>query len=537
MQLPSTTKTETRALNAIERIIDEHETMSHQFNACDKEMSWDGYIWLFKENNGSQTKDNLDARVPVQIKGHYDPKHKYFGKKKIPYPVDIADLKAYSTEKGVLYFQVFVDGRSKSEIYYSSLYPSKICDCLDRAQQRKITGTMNISFMRLEQTSEEIYIVAKQFSEESRVQGSSYSPLVIDRLKIDDFGKLKELKATIVGASDEYDAIRRMASGDVCLYGKTEEDKYYRPFEWKNQLRFEIGGKIEQSVTIDGEEFYTSYISSKDSNGRVEIVLSQNLKLLYTEGKFKFEFKTTIEEIAHDSEFVLKLQEGSAFYIEGVKIEYHSFGIGNSIKEKLQYIIELRDALAMIGVDTKIKVSDLTQEMKKQLYHLVNITKLDPKDIPDRFSIFEWKLGDKFFPLLILRGDKKTIVESAIYTEKYAYVFEGDDVPDSDKHRAPLFLLFREEILCHLLKYDFDMMKKKIDECDIDEITAPLLADKIKVLIKVYDESRMEQFLELAYYLLDKLEAFIEKDIFELNSVEIRERKRAAELNRGLSSR
>ena len=47
MQVPSSTKTEQRAVNALEAIIDEHSTMVHQFNGNDKEMSWDGYIWLY----------------------------------------------------------------------------------------------------------------------------------------------------------------------------------------------------------------------------------------------------------------------------------------------------------------------------------------------------------------------------------------------------------------------------------------------------------------------------------------------------------
>lgn len=55
MKIPST-KTEHRAVNALEVIIDNHSTMEHQFNENDKEMSWDGYIWLYKNNNGDQSK-------------------------------------------------------------------------------------------------------------------------------------------------------------------------------------------------------------------------------------------------------------------------------------------------------------------------------------------------------------------------------------------------------------------------------------------------------------------------------------------------
>lgn len=67
MYKPSNTKIEDRAIGALSNIIDDHQTMGHQFNSMDKEMSWDGYIWIFKNVNGSQNKDNYDDKVPVQI--------------------------------------------------------------------------------------------------------------------------------------------------------------------------------------------------------------------------------------------------------------------------------------------------------------------------------------------------------------------------------------------------------------------------------------------------------------------------------------
>lgn len=47
----STSKIENRALNTLENIIVEHPTMDCSFNSMDKEMAWDGYIWIFKNDN------------------------------------------------------------------------------------------------------------------------------------------------------------------------------------------------------------------------------------------------------------------------------------------------------------------------------------------------------------------------------------------------------------------------------------------------------------------------------------------------------
>ena len=60
MQVPSTTKTEHRGLNALEAIIDKHNLMDYQFNTNDKEMSWDGYIWLYKEGDEEKSKNQFE---------------------------------------------------------------------------------------------------------------------------------------------------------------------------------------------------------------------------------------------------------------------------------------------------------------------------------------------------------------------------------------------------------------------------------------------------------------------------------------------
>ena len=51
MSLPANTKIEKKALNVLEDIIDDSPIMDYSFNSVDKEMSWDGYIWIFKNSN------------------------------------------------------------------------------------------------------------------------------------------------------------------------------------------------------------------------------------------------------------------------------------------------------------------------------------------------------------------------------------------------------------------------------------------------------------------------------------------------------
>lgn len=46
---PSNNKIEKRAIGALQNIINEDLTMDYQFNSMDKEMAWDGSIYIFKK--------------------------------------------------------------------------------------------------------------------------------------------------------------------------------------------------------------------------------------------------------------------------------------------------------------------------------------------------------------------------------------------------------------------------------------------------------------------------------------------------------
>ena len=64
----STVKTESIAINALEAIIDDEPSMEYQFNSNDREMSWDGFISLHRIGSKTNSKQDFEGRVPVQIK-------------------------------------------------------------------------------------------------------------------------------------------------------------------------------------------------------------------------------------------------------------------------------------------------------------------------------------------------------------------------------------------------------------------------------------------------------------------------------------
>ena len=528
--MPSSTKTEQRAVNALEAIIDEHSTMIHQFNGNDKEMSWDGYIWLYEKNNGVQSKSNFDGRVSVQIKGHNDPQHKFLNNKKISYPVELNDLKVYATEKGVLYFLIFLDGNQR-EIFYASLYPSKIVDYLEAAQKKGNSGTYNIPFLKLEKNSQKLYIIAKQFDDEAKKQGSAYTPLVQDRIKSDDFDKIRSITLTVVGAKDSYNALLRLSSGDICLYGKTDDDKYPRPMEWIDKSTFFMEEDVNQKISVGEKVFYTQYKCIADSNGSMVLVVSPNLKIQLTENKFNFKIRTSLKEVSRDAQFLLELKNANSFAIEGHSFQYANLNMPLVFEKQLRYIIDLFDTLKMIDFDVNIKLSDYTDKQQAQFVKLVNL-RLGTynSQLQDGMSKYIWKFGDKCVPLLILKKDNEIELANSVYTNKYAVFLPCSENENKKGYRFPIFVYHDVDVLANLYCYDYDAFRFQIDNAEINEVTSGPLLECVLIIINVFDRNSDSHFLVLAEYLLHLLEPFITEELILLNRLQIK--KRIGEFNK-----
>lgn len=526
MNLPSSTKTEHRALNALERIIDKHPTMDYLFNGNDKEMSWDGHIWLYKRNNGEQTKSNFDGRVPVQIKGHYDQKLKYHGKKSITYQVELDDLRAYSTEKGVLYFQIFIHGE-RSDIYYASLFPSKIADYLETASDKGNKKALNLQFNHLEENETTLFNIAKQFDFEAKIQGTAFTPLVQDRIRSDEFSKLSEIHANIFGANDILSAIRRLSSGDVCLKGKTSDNPYERPIQWRDHSKFFAAKEVHQPISIGDDIFYSKYRCIADSDGGMIVKPSPNLDIHLSEGTCVLKSVSCIEELNRDASFLLSIKDVGAFCIANQVFRFVDLTISKEFEEGLRYYKDLYIAMKMIGLDVRVSVSTYTEKQKKQLARLVDIYRGAVNDkLSGPICKYTWQFGDKYVPLLVVRSENgKNDFISSVYTDKMAVFLPYEKDGREDGYRMPLFLYQDKDILSNLFYYDFDAFKAQIDASDFNSVTSDVMNENVLKLINVFDNNNDDRFLQLADYLLDKLAPFGDCHIVLLNKLQIKKRR------------
>lgn len=540
MNVPNS-KIENRALNALENIIDAHNTMSHQFNSLDKEMSWDGSILIFKDNEGSTDKANFDDEVRVQIKGHIDNpaknksgKLEYLGRQRITYPVDLIDLKIYSKGGGVIYFEIFMspDGKEK-EVFYASLYPSVLKKYIDEKEEklakkktRPKNPTLSIVFTRLEDNADVLYKIVKQFSIEKRKQGTGEVALVKDMIMLKDMDKVKSISATAVGIDDEIGLLKRFAAGDICFYGKTEGNPYERPIEWAKDAKFIMRKDVAQSISIEDTMYYEKYEVEGTSDGELALLPSPNLRIDLSNGKFNFKCKTGIKELKRDAEFLLGAMNAAAFKINNTNFPYANPTMPKELENELKFYLDLDEVLSMIELDFDKPLKDADEKELKQLADLVRMKRgLKNNLLTEKYHTYNWMLGDRYVPVIVIRhdSDEENDLCNAIYTRNIRTATSNGE---GKYFKIPLFEHVDTHVIKNLYRYDYGWLKEQIDGADVNEYTAEYLSQAALKLISIFDENKDGKALELAQYQFDKLEELEkEKPHFIINVLQLKKRR------------
>ena len=539
MNVPNS-KIENRALNALENIIDAHNTMSHQFKSLDKEMSWDGSILIFKDNERDTDKANFDDEVRVQIKGHIDNPEKnksrkqdYLGRQRITYPVDLLDLKIYSKDGGVIYFQIFMspDGKER-EVFYASLYPSVLKKYIDEKEEklakkkiRPRNPTTSIAFTRLKNDENVLYKILKQFSIEKRKQGTGEVALVKDMIMLKDMDKVKSISATVVG-NDGFNILKRFASGDICFYGKTEGNPYERPIEWARDAKFIMRKGVEWSISIGDTLYYEKCDVEGTSDDEFTLIPSPNLRIDLSNGKFNFKSITGIKGLKLDAEFLLEAMKTTAFKINNIDFSYINPTMPKELEDELKFYLDIDEVLSMIELDFDKPLKDSDGKVLRQLADLLRMKKgLKNNLLTERIHTYNWMLEDKYVPVIVIRhnNDEENDLCNAIYTKNLRSAMSNEE---GQFFKIPLFEHIDTHVIKNLYRYDYEWLKDQIDSADVNEYTAEYLNQAALKLISIFDENKDYRALELAQYQFDKIKELEEDNpYFIINVSQLKKRK------------
>lgn len=490
-----TSKTEERAIGVLNSIINDHPTMESKIAHGDKYMSWDGSIIIYKPGCTKRTKETYDYDIPVQIKGRTDSVEKYLNETTIAYPVDVRDLKLYYEQRGCLYFIVFFDETSKhGDIFYSSLYPSKLKGYLERAGN-KCKKRISLKFTRLKKDANELYCVLAQYGREMIRQGFGRGQIVSQTIRLDDIASVEAISATVVGAKDEWEFLRRVNSGDACIYGTVNGIDF--PIESDESIKLFMGcDNVRLPIIVDETEFYSKFNAVYNPDEGLIVKPSDNLVIQINKGKIDFRPRSTFKQINNDIAFLFALEKSHQTHFGNAEIPFGDIVFPKEFREKLLYLKELCDAVAEVGIDIPKAYSQLSESNFKELGLLVSIKK---GYLNDRFnqtnSLYNWSFDDRYYPILIEKQSQGNVL-FPLSSNSSMQIFKWDE--KTNHYKFPTFAVLDINVIANLYYLDQAWFEKQIDIADVNPDTLGDLNMAALKLVSAYDLSSNIVFLDFA---------------------------------------
>lgn len=201
---------ETLSVNAVRDSIVQCALLDQFIPDNDKEPSWDGHVYAYKDS--SKRKESFLGRIPVQVKGT---EKGDLSKSKISFPVSIIDLHNYLNDGGVLFFVVYIGSTdAKRQIYYTDLTPIKIRMILKKKKGEK---TKNIHLKCFPQDEDERTSIVLNCIEQCKKQTSfKTAPLpTLDELCKNGAIERFEIPIATTGRTDPK---QFLFSNDVYMY-------------------------------------------------------------------------------------------------------------------------------------------------------------------------------------------------------------------------------------------------------------------------------------------------------------------------------
>lgn len=508
-------KIEERSVSILNSIIAEDNQLEGHIETCDKNISYDGHILVFRDDNTKSDKANYEAKVPVQVKGHEDYSHKYIGNDHISFPVNVQDLKIYYRENGCLYFEIFMTSDIKDHtVFYSCLYPSRIKSYFDHDLKGINQKSISIPFIALTEEGNNLWKICDQFILESRKQGSGMGQIVPHMISITEKSSIRNITATTTVTNTEspyLQLLNRINKGEVNLYAKIDSSGVEYPIDM-NDLTASFGRVCQEDITINGKVYYHSFeeeriVNTPESKSykkgeTIRIKPGNNIIITIHDTSFHFGFclNSDIFQMEDDARFTLEVIKKRK-----IKVGRCEFRLGDgTVPESFTYMMEVlilaADTLKDAGADIQIPFKELTDQDKSDIDILIGI-KTGVRKVESEYDIalYQWKFRDKYWPVIVDKSKENIEIQNYLYNPTYGFCVE------EQSNKIPQFSQFGSDILANLLYYDFASIDEQIESAVINDITYDNLVILIKNLMEAYEVNRIDGLYDAASRLLQRM--------------------------------
>lgn len=518
---------EVLSTNAVKNSIVKCSNLSPFINSNDKEPSWDGHIYCYKNKN--HNKSSLVGRVPVQIKGKKVCIKK--PKKEIQYPMKVSDLNNYLKDGGVILFVVYIDDNSHTKIYYRELTVIRLRSLLES----KNKSTKSIKLIEFPEENNKKSIIIHNFLMNREKQYSSQNVNLINFEDINNCKEIEEIKIPFM-AMDKNNPIQELLEGDVYFYVKVKGCNVVQPVNVTLEEIF-VTKIVNTDIKVGSKVFYNSYeLEKSKSNTRIKIGESLIITISADNNENRIEYTTSglVRILANDLDFFLNVLKEGSFQMgdEIVKINIDRKVDFFKQEKNLLYAKRIVEVLNKLNCKSDLNLKELSEKDMRMLDILYKslIKKEMLFDLPDNAPCVAWiRIADLKFLIIF---EKNEINGKEGY---YLYDFFNRKIQawineDNDECRfVSQFSILNNENLLDIGNFQTsnlinDFKSKQTD----DDFNLPIRF--LLSLLRAYDlsESKRKDLLELSLEFAEWIKHAdkINKSFNIINYLQVVKRKR-----------
>ena len=505
------------AVQRVKREILKYDCLKDYINTNDKTPMWDGEIYIYKENSKYKANEDFRGKISVQVKGHKVTKIKSGNSK---YSIDVEYLRAYQKDKkGVLLFVVEMTDSENTQIYYANLLPVDLKEILERVKENQKTISIDIRPIK-EKSPSSMKMICLNFLRNSNEQ------MNIEIKNIDEIKNIKEISFSIVGEEEYFEEY--IFNNDIYSYAIEEETN--RKFALPKLLEIQQYQTNIASVKIGEKEYYDKINIIKNKNEEY-ILYGKSIKIY--KNKINFRIKGNVYERISDINFILEILEGKKVNINGQDIEFpvnieqeKKKKYKNSLGKDIIRLNKIKEIFEKFKINFNVDLDQLCEQDLKNLTKLIKLNdgiKID--NIKDSNVYFiEISTICIAFLIIVDKNNKVNLYNyfSDLSDKMKAFYYDKDN---KEITISPYINLTTENLIS-FSNINIDIMKKSFDSPEYSEETCLRYNLWLLELIKAYDESNEQKWLEFAEYLIDKILEFSNSPSYIINKLQIIKRIR-----------
>lgn len=488
---------ETLSVSAVKNSIVTSPFLDQVIPEKDKETSWDGFVYIYKDK--SKKKDKLKGRIPVQIKGT---ENDDFSKEEISFPVSTVDLNNYLYDGGIVFFVVYIGHNGLTrQIYYAELPPIKIRAYLSNAKKWK-----SIKLKKFPTDPNQKAMIFFQCLENCQKQASFCDAELLKLEELKEKGVLEGITipvTTINGITP----LKALLTSEVYFYAKIKGSAIPQPLELiPEQL---VAEEVrEAKIEINNRTFYNSVTVLQDSE-KTKIVIGESLSIsLYDDNSIKILYNDSSKArvLAMDLDFIINYITYGSFQYNGVNIPFESenadlsnFSLDAEMK-RLKFVKKIVQLLDLFGCKKDIDIKSLNDSDWKNIGYLITAL-IDKKEITDMRNdlppVFLMKIGELSFLVFAQKVKEKKGVYKIydFFKTECSLIYENES---GQKLPISQYALLCDEKLINIDNIRYDVLLPSFKKVKRHSETIERANWFLLELLKAYDKSQKTEIIKTA---------------------------------------